>query len=99
MNSTQINIPSFQGTHTTGLVFALIEGLKTGESLNLVCDYPTSELENLLKDADLPSIRWDTKQCDPQRWILHIEKSRQTSEDSIGCCGLCGENKKPATET
>lgn len=98
MTSTQINIPSFQGPYTTGLVFALIEGLKPGESLNLVCDSSTGELEDLLKDADLPSVSWKTKKSDSPQWILHVEKKSDQPDISVGCCGLCGQIKIPASE-
>ena len=99
MTSTQINIPSFHGPYSTGLVFALIEGLKPGESLNLVCDSPTDELEDLLNDADLQDVSWSTKKSDPPQWILHVEKNSDQLDISVGCCGLCGQNKIPPAES
>ncbi len=89
MRQTVVHIPSFQGEYKTGLVFSMIEGLKFGEEMKLICDQDTSELEKMLREARVPQLRWHSKRESDQRWTLMIEKSLPENQTSANCCGIC----------
>ena len=88
-----VHIPSFEGAYETGLVFAMIEGLKQGEAFKLICDQEPRELESLLRAANVSRLRWSSQKSQAGRWELLIEKAdaRPFSDASVpGCCGMCG---------
>lgn len=93
MRQTVVHIPSFSGEYKTGLVFAMVEGLNSGESMKLICDQNPGELEVALQSAGLPELTWKTTAESEGRWVLNIQKIRQ---ESVGCCGMCGINKDTA---
>ncbi len=83
-----VHIPSFQGEYKTGLVFSMIEGLRSGESFKLVCDHDPQELTSLLSEAQVPRLRWEQKKVG-DRWELQILKDFDLNNQSVGCCGIC----------
>lgn len=93
MQENIIYVPSFQGKHKTGLIFSMIDGLKSGSQLTLICDQSPDELESLLQQSDLQHLTWKNTQ-DPQsgEWKLVIHKEEPLNSESVGCCGICGGN-------
>lgn len=94
MQQTVVNIPSFQGEYKTGLVFSMIEGLRTGQSLRLICDQTPTELQTLLSKAGIPNLKWSASQSNSGAWELLIEKQEDFEAAGVGCCGICGGHKK-----
>lgn len=95
MQQTVVNIPSFQGEYKSGLVFSMIEGLRFGQSLKLICDQKPEELESLLRRASIPNLSWNTNQAKTGSWELLIEKKNidESESSKVGCCGICGGHK------
>lgn len=92
MRQTVVHVPSFEGEYKTGLIFSLIEGLKTDESIKLICDHDPKDLERLLRQAHIPGLRLKAAEGGPGHWSLVIEKS-VASEEASHCCGMCGGHK------
>ena len=88
MRQTVVHISSFQGDHKTGLVFSMIEGLKSGEGIKLICDQDTSELEKMLAEAGVPQLRWQSRRESDQRWTLVIEKTLLDNKTSADFGGI-----------
>lgn len=74
MRESVLHIPSFEGQYKTGLIFAMIEGLKMGEGIKIICEKNTEDLEVLLKEANIPQLVWEIRKDALDRWELRIEK-------------------------
>lgn len=93
MKENIIYLPSFQGKYKTGLIFSMIEGLNAGKDLKIFCEQSPTDLEKLLQEAGLPNVSWSSRNSDKNQWELSIHKENSLNSDSVGCCGLCGDNK------
>lgn len=69
-----IHIPTFQSEYKTGLVFSMIEGLKLGSSLKLICDQDPFELEDMLTEAHIENLSWKKELNGQSHWELTIIK-------------------------
>ncbi len=74
MRKTVVHLPSFEGHFKTGLIFSLIEGMKTAETIQLICDQNPWELEMLLTEAQIPNLQWVASGAGAGLWSLTIEK-------------------------
>lgn len=90
MKESIIYIPSFEGEYKTGLIFSMIDGLKTGKNIKLICDHSPMELEKLLHESGIKNISWESQALESGQWELQIHKENLLNSASIGCCGLCG---------
>lgn len=85
-----IYVPTLIGEYKTGLIFSLIEGLKAGQSLKLVCDEKPDEFQSMLKDSGLSNINWNAKKNADNTWELFLSKEVDLNSTQVGCCGMCG---------
>lgn len=90
MSQNVIYVPTIMGEYKIGLIFALIEGLKSGKSLKLVCDNQPYDFEEMLKESEIPNINWSIEKTDASSWQLSISKQQDINSEKVGCCGMCG---------
>lgn len=97
MQESVIYIPSFEGEYKTGLIFSMIDGLKIGNNLKLVCDQSPKEIEKLIQESGLKNITWKSQAINREQWELVIHKDDPLNSTSVGCCGMCGGHQSETT--
>lgn len=90
MSQNVIYVPSLMSEYKTGLIFALIEGLKIGKSIKLVCDSKPDDFDALLSESGVSNITWKIKESDSGFWELALSKQSDINSEHVGCCGMCG---------
>lgn len=85
-----IHVPTLMDEYKTGLIFSLIEGLKIGKSLKLVCDGKPVEFEKILSESGLSNIKWVVEKNDTGSWEMSLLKQPDVNSEHVGCCGMCG---------
>lgn len=89
-----ISIPSIQKEYQSALLVSVLEGLKGGTSVTfLTNDEPTTYID-LVTEADIKNIKWTSKQNNEKKWELTFEKYFEVESDNVGCCGMCGGEKR-----
>lgn len=92
MKENVIYIPSFQGEYKTGLIFSMIDGLKVGSDLKIICDQSPVDLERLLEESGIKNMSWSSYKKGSDCWELKIHKNEIVTLSNVGCCGMCGGN-------
>lgn len=85
-----ICVPTLMDEYKTGLIFSIIEGLKTGNTLKLICDKQPTEFESILSESGLSNIEWEVKKNDAGSWEMSLLKKPDVNSEHVGCCGMCG---------
>lgn len=90
MSQNVIYVPTIIGEYKIGLIFSLIDGLKPGKSLKLVCDDHPHDFEEMLEKSEISNINWSIEKTDTNSWQLSISKQQDINSEKVGCCGMCG---------
>lgn len=73
MKKTVISMNSFVGDYQTGLIFSMIDGLREGASLKVLCQERPERVERYLTEAGLEGLRWGVSNVSGE-WELAIER-------------------------
>lgn len=94
MQTTVLDTRSFEKRTQESLVLSLFEGLKSGESFEVLADPGREQLCNQLDSLGLTNLKWEFLEKTPQQWKLKIKKLTDedlaTGHQNGGCCGSCG---------
>jgi uncharacterized protein (DUF2249 family) len=76
------------------MVFAMIEGLKTGETINLIYDYNPEEIHHAISNSPLKHINCQLMYDSARdKWVMTISKKEiEKVKQDHGCCGICGSH-------
>lgn len=91
-----IHVPTLMDEYKTGLIFSLIEGLKAGKSLKLICDQKPVEFEKILSESGLSNIKWAVEKNKVGSWEMSLLKQPDINSEQVGCCGMCGGDHSSA---
>ncbi len=89
-----INTQLFQPRFLSGMVFAMIEGLNNGETINFIYDYNPEEIHQDICNSPLNQISCQLKyESTREKWVMTInKKDLEENKQSHGCCGICGSH-------
>lgn len=73
-------------------IFDLFDGLKAGDSFELINDHDPKPLFYQLCAERSDQFRWDYLELGPETWRVRIKRVREAAgpEKEEGCCGCCG---------
>ena len=89
-----INTQLFQPRFFFFFLFAMIEGLNNGETINFIYDYNPEEIHQDICNSPLNQISCQLKyESTREKWVMTInKKDLEENKQSHGCCGICGSH-------
>lgn len=93
MQSNTIYMSTLQSKYRTALVFSIIEGLKQGQSLNVISESEPVDLEALIINSGISDVLFENTKTNDGSWSIQIQKKQDIDQSHVGCCGMCGGHK------
>lgn len=74
MSVIVLNMSVFEPRYKSGLIFSMIEGLKKGNQLRLICDEDPKDLKEALDKSQIQNINYHVELSAVHDWVLTVDK-------------------------
>lgn len=91
-SGTTLDTRTLDSRYVTALIFSIYEGLVPGESFTVICSETPKVMTELLLEAKIQNIQFQTARQSDASWTLIINKTKSKSAEQ-NCCGVCGIGK------
>lgn len=94
MLETTIDMSSFETGYISGLIFSMVEGLKTGKSVRFICSQDPKDILEAFERAEIPgAICLVDFLSNDNKWVITVNKVQKEKHQNGGCCGLCSNEE------
>ena len=91
MSETVLNFDDFEPRVQQAILFSLYEGLKAGESFDILNSKDLAQIYDELSRLNMSAMKFEFVERGPSTWHIRISKLiKDQTEQAHSCCGICG---------